>query len=67
MSEIIFQNLQWSVSENGDLICPENNYEISRETFDAVDWPAHMQQKEWCNDFYFRQAYEFSINNTKST
>jgi len=66
MSQPIYQNLQWQVNEFGDLICLDRSYEISRETLQNIDWPTHMKEKEWCNDLYFCQAYNYSINNTKS-
>jgi len=61
---LIYRNLQWLVDAKGNLICNDNHYEISRCTFDAIDWHEHMREKRWCNMFYFRQAYEYSLKNT---
>ena len=63
--QIIYQNLQWCVTVTGDLVCTDRNYEISRETLESVDWVTHMSEKDWCNNFYFKQAFEYSLKNTK--
>lgn len=63
--QIIYQNLQWCVSVSGDLVCVDRNYEISRETLESIDWVNHMKEKYWCNDLYFRQAFEYSLIHTK--
>lgn len=61
--QIIFRNLQWSVSHQGDLICLEKNFEIDHETLLVTDWIEVMKPFEWCNDFFFKQAYEHAVKN----
>lgn len=61
---IIYRNLQWSVTPEGHLVCNDRNYEIDRSTLESIDWIEHMKEKDWCNDFYFRTAYEYSLKNT---
>jgi hypothetical protein len=61
--QILFRNLQWSVTHDFDLVCTTQNYEISHETLSTIDWITHMKEKSWCNDFYFKQAIEYALNN----
>lgn len=61
--QILFQNLQWSVTTDFDLVCTTQNYEISHETLSTIDWIKHMEEKDWCNNFYFKQALDYALKN----
>lgn len=65
-SKSIYRNLQWSVTPEGHLICNDSKYEIDRSTLESIDWIDRMKEKRWCNIFYFRTAYEYSLKNTST-
>lgn len=60
---LLLENLQWSVTANFDIVCTTQNYEISHETLTTIDWISHMMEKDWCNDFYFQEAYNYALKN----
>lgn len=62
--QIIYQNLQWTVTVTGSLVCTDHHFEIEREILQEIDWYEALKEKVWFNKTYFKQAYEFSIKNT---
>mgnify|MGYP003644086741 CR=1 FL=1 len=62
-TQILFQNLQWSVTHDFYLVCTTQNYEISSETLHSIDWITQMKEKHWCNNFYFQEALNYALKN----
>lgn len=60
----IYENPQWKVLKNGDVICKDVFYEISRCTLESIEWETHLSEKSWCNRFYLKTAIDYSLKNT---
>jgi len=66
MAKSIYQNKQWQVDYQGNIICREVFYQISRDMLLTMDWVHHMSNKSWCDLKELRKAIDFSLQNTRA-
>ena len=49
---------EWGITQDGDLVCKDAGYVITRERLDEQDWISHMCEKRWVDRVKFVIAYK---------